>query len=51
MATLAFKKGKEFLWTKSTDGNEVYILGRRTFQRVIIDEESSAQRLIDSIGG
>ena len=49
MATLAFKKGKEFLWAISKDKNEVYLVGKK-FHKITIDE-TPAQTLIDSIGG
>ena len=49
MTILKFKKGQDFVWAISKDANEIYILGRRQFEKVQIKEEESAQDLINSI--
>jgi hypothetical protein len=50
MTTLKYKKDKEFLWTRTEDGNEVFILGikGKQFQRVQMKGEPTAQELLDA---
>jgi hypothetical protein len=48
MASLKFKKGKEFLWAITKDRNEVYIIGKK-FHRIEINPEGEAQRILDEV--